>query len=92
MALRAGRPPEEICLIACDGCASVTYYNRGAACSCEHCGADLTHPLGEGGGAVITLQDVWDGEEAALEDLAMCPPRRSRRLPSVIRGCDVGPM
>jgi hypothetical protein len=91
VALRADRPPEQICLFACDGCASVTYYNRGSACSCEHCGADLTHLLGEDGGAVITLQDVWDAEEAALEDLATCPPRRSRLLPRT-RGWGAGPM
>jgi hypothetical protein len=78
-ALRAGVRPDVICLITCDGCASVTYYDPGSDCSCEHCGADLNDLVVAGGGAVITLQDVWDAEEAALEDQATCRPHPSRR-------------
>ena len=70
MALRAGRRPGDISLITCDGCGSVTYYNPGSHCSCEHCDANLDHLIGEDGGEVITLQDVWDAEEkTALEEL-----------------------
>jgi hypothetical protein len=93
MELRAGGRPDEICLIIRDGCASVTYYDPGSACSCEHCGADLNHLVVAGGGAVITLQDVWDAEEA-LEDMATCRPRRSRRPLSgagMQRGADASP-
>jgi hypothetical protein len=68
-ALRAGRRPDEIRLLACDGRGSLTSDDRGTRGSSEHCGASLDHLLGEDGAAVLTLQDVWDAEEAAALDV-----------------------
>lgn len=50
------RPPEDISVIGCDRCGSISYYNDGSHASCDHCNAGLDHLLDE----AITLADHFD--------------------------------
>jgi uncharacterized OB-fold protein len=52
------REPDDIAVVTCDGCGSVTYYNQGSHCTCEHCDRSLDHLLIDG--EVTTLADHWN--------------------------------
>lgn len=54
------RDPDDIAVVECDGCGSVTYYNQGSHCTCEHCGRSLDHLIGGESCEVLTLADVWE--------------------------------
>jgi uncharacterized OB-fold protein len=64
-ALKDGREPRDIAIVRCDRCGSITYYNEGSHCSCEHCGANLDHLTDPDTGEVTTLDDHL---EALLSD------------------------
>jgi hypothetical protein len=55
------RSADDIATIDCDRCGSVTYYNQGSHCICEHCNADLTW-LTDQDNIVIMLDDRIDAE------------------------------
>jgi hypothetical protein len=59
-------------------CGAITSYNPATRGPCEHRGARLDPPFGEGRGEAFTLQDVRDAEAAALEEWAMGPTPRPR--------------
>lgn len=54
------RDPGDICVVECDGCGSVTYYNEGSHCTCEHCGRSLDHLIDSDWDYVLTLDDVME--------------------------------
>ena len=54
------RHPSDIALVHCDRCGSITYYNQGSHCTCEHCDASLDHLLDSDLGMVTTLDDHWE--------------------------------
>ncbi len=62
-ALKDGRSADDICVVVCTRCGSVTYYNQGSHCDCEHCGANLDHLLDEDTGEITTLDDLWGCQE-----------------------------
>jgi hypothetical protein len=77
-ALRDGRSAEDIGLVTCDRCGSISYCHRGSPCTCEWCGAGLDHLAAPDAGEVITLADLWDSAEALEEETArnwaaICP-------------------
>ena len=59
-AMRDGRGPDDICIVFCDRCNSVVYYNQGSHCSCEWCEANLDHLIDDDVGGVLTLADHFD--------------------------------
>jgi hypothetical protein len=67
-ALRGGRCAEDIGLITCDRCGSISPCTWGEPCTCEWCGASLDELTAPDAGEVFTLADLWDSEEAAEED------------------------
>jgi hypothetical protein len=64
-ALKDGREPEDISVVNCDQCASVTYYNDGSHCACEHCGANLDHLVNGDDREVTSLADHIDALASA---------------------------
>jgi hypothetical protein len=59
-AMREGRRPDDICIVSCDRCGSVVYYNQGSHCACEWCEANLDHLIDPDAGQVLTLADHLD--------------------------------
>jgi hypothetical protein len=59
-AVRDGRQPDDIAVVACDRCGSISYCNQGSHCACEWCAASLDHLTDPDAGEVITLADHID--------------------------------
>ncbi len=66
-AIRAGRDPSDIAVVVCYHCGSVTYYNQGSHCTCEHCDASLDHLLDSDTGEVTTLDDLMTAEAESID-------------------------
>jgi hypothetical protein len=54
------RPADDIYVVECDGCGSITYYNQGSHCTCEHCDRSLDHLIDSDWDYLTTLADHWE--------------------------------
>jgi hypothetical protein len=66
---RGGGRAEDICLVTCDRCGSISPCTWGEPCSCEWCGAGLDDLAAPAAAEVFTLAELWDAAESAEEDL-----------------------